>query len=146
MVISGLHLPIVAALGIWLGRGLARLSARLLGRSGRVWPEMAAGCVLVTLYASLADGHPVARSWLAIMLVLLLVPFGRRLPRPTMLLWIAAVVLTCDPRAPLQAGFWLSFGAVAILLAQFAPHIRHVRQCARLSMRRSYWRSRCYPR
>ena len=124
MVISGLHLAIVAALGIWLGRRLARLSPRLLGRSGCVWPEMAAGSVLVTLYASLAGwGIPVARSWLAIMLVLLLVPLGRRLPRPTMLLWIAAVVLTCDPCAPLQAGFWLSFGAVAILLAQFAPRI-----------------------
>ncbi len=124
MVISGLHLAIVAAAGVALGRWLARLSPRLIRRSGCVWPEIACGAVLVTLYACLAGwGVPVARSWLAVMIVLLLMPLGRRLPRPTVLLWIATVVLSCDPLAPLQAGFWLSFGAVAILVAHFAPRI-----------------------
>ena len=40
-----------------------------------------------------------------------------------MFVLVSAIVLTCDPLAPLQAGFWLSFGAVAVLLAQFAPRI-----------------------
>jgi competence protein ComEC len=47
----------------------------------------------------------------------------RRVSLPIAFLWVAAIVLAIDPLAPLQAGFWLSFGAVAILLAQFAPRI-----------------------
>ena len=122
MVISGLHLTIVATVGAALGRALSRMSRRLMARSGTTWPGVICALVLVTLYACLADwGVPVLRSWIALVLVLVALPLGRRLSLPMMFLWVAAIVLTCDPLAPLQAGFWLSFGAVAVLLAQFAP-------------------------
>ena len=122
MVISGLHLTIVATVGAALGRALSRMSRGLLARSGDTWPGLICAMVLVTLYACLAGwGVPVLRSWVALMLVLFALPLGRRLSLPMMFLWVAAIVLTCDPLAPLQAGFWLSFGAVAVLLAQFAP-------------------------
>jgi len=124
MVISGLHLTIVATVGAALGRALSRISQRLLARSGETWPGLIGAMVLVTLYACLAGwGVPVLRSWVALVLVLFAQPLGRRLSLPMMFLWVAAIVLTCDPLAPLQAGFWLSFGAVAVLLAQFAPRI-----------------------
>jgi competence protein ComEC len=122
MVISGLHLTIIATIGVGVGRALARLSSTLLARSGCVWPGSVCGGVFVTLYSCLAGwGIPVLRSWLATIVVLLLLPMGRRLSLPVVFLWVAAIVLTSDPLAPLQAGFWLSFGAVAILLAYFAP-------------------------
>jgi competence protein ComEC len=125
MVISGLHLTIIAAIGVAFGRALARLSPSVLARSGSVWPGVWCGGVLVTAYSCLAGwGVPVLRSWLATVVVLLLAPLGRRLSLPIVFLWVATVVLTCDPLAPLQAGFWLSFGAVAILLAQFAPRLQ----------------------
>ena len=124
MVISGLHLTIVAVVGVALGRGLSRMSPRLLMRTGSMWPGIGCGAVLVTAYSYLAGwGIPVLRSWLATVVALLLAPLGRRLSLPMVFLWVAAVVLTFDPLAPLQAGFWLSFAAVAILLAQFAPRL-----------------------
>jgi competence protein ComEC len=122
MVISGLHLTIIATIGVGFGRALARLSPGLLARSGSVWPGSVCGGLFVTLYSCLAGwGIPVLRSWLATVVVLLLLPMGRRLSLPMVFLWVATVVLTSDPLAPLQAGFWLSFGAVAVLLAHFAP-------------------------
>ncbi len=79
----------------------------------------------MTLYACLAGwGVPVLRAWVATVVVLCVLPLGRRKSLPTVFLWVAATVLTCDPLAPLQAGFWLSFGAVAILLAQFSSRHR----------------------
>ena len=124
MVISGLHLTIVATLGVALGRTIARSRPALLARSGTAWFGCCVGGVLVTLYACLAGwGVAVLRAWVATVLVLLILPLGRRVSLPRMFSLVGAIVLTCDPLAPLQAGFWLSFGAVAVLLAQFAPRI-----------------------
>ena len=41
MVISGLHLTIVVALGVAFGRLLARVSPALLARTGSMWPGVA---------------------------------------------------------------------------------------------------------
>jgi competence protein ComEC len=124
MVISGLHLTIVATLGVVLGRAAARLMPPVLVRNGMTWAGAVAGGVLVTLYACLAGwGVAVLRAWVATVLVLLILPLGRRVSLPRMFLLVAAIVLTCDPLSPLQAGFWLSFAAVAVLLGQFAPRI-----------------------
>ncbi len=122
MVISGMQMTIAATAGAFIGRGLARLWPRRLARAGSAFPGVACALLLVTLYACLAGwGIPVLRAWVAAVVVLCVLPLGRRLSLPMMFLWIAAIVLTADPLAPLQAGFWLSFGAVAILLAQFSP-------------------------
>ncbi len=122
MVISGLHLTIVATAGAILGRALARLWPQRLARAGSVLPGVGCALLSVTLYACLAGwGVPVLRAWIAAVVVLIALPLGRRPSLPMVFLWIAAAVLSVDPLAPLQAGFWLSFGAVAILLAQFSP-------------------------
>ncbi len=124
MVISGLHLTIVATLGVALGRTVARLSPAVLARGGMIWCGVSVGIAVVTLYACLAGwGVAVLRSWIATILVLLVLPLGRRISLPRMFVLVSAILLTCDPLAPLQAGFWLSLGAVAVLLAQFAPRI-----------------------
>lgn len=124
MVISGLHLTIAAALGVALGRAVARLSPAVLARGGMIWCGVFTGSAFVTLYACLAGwGVAVLRSWLATMLVLFVLPLGRRISLPRMFLLVSVTLLTCDPLAPLQAGFWLSLGAVAVLLAQFPPRI-----------------------
>lgn len=122
MVISGLHLTIVATVAACIGRGVARLWPRRLARAGAAVPGVVCALSLVTLYACLAGwGVPVLRAWVAAVVVLSALPLGRRLPLPMVFLWVAAIVLSVDPLAPLQPGFWLSFGAVAILLAQFSP-------------------------
>jgi competence protein ComEC len=132
MVISGLHLTIVGVVGIALGRGFARLSPRLLARDGSTRLGVAVGVACVTLYACLAGwGVAVLRAWVAASVAAFLVGTSRRAALPTTFLWVAAIVLTVDPLAPLQAGFWLSVVAVAILLGFFAPRV------ARMSMLRA---------
>ena len=124
MVISGLHLTIVGAVGIAFGRVLARLHRGSLARRGVAWPGAACGGVIVTLYACLAGwGVAVLRAWVVAIAVAWLVAIARRVSLPTLFTCIAAVVLTVDPLAPLQAGFWLSMVAVAVLLAFFAPRM-----------------------
>jgi competence protein ComEC len=124
MVISGLHLTIAAAIGVWLGHGVVRMFPALLRRRGSNWFGAMSGTVLVTLYACLAGwGVPVQRAWLATVLVVWVLALGRRHSLPLLFLWVLALVLTVEPTAALQAGFWLSFGAVAVLLMQFAPRV-----------------------
>lgn len=124
MVISGLHLTIAAAIGVWLGRGVVRMFPALLRRRGSIWFGAMGGTVLVSLYACLAGwGVPVQRAWLATILVVWVLALGRRHALPLLFYWVLALVLAVEPIAPLQAGFWLSFGAVAVLLMQFAPRV-----------------------
>ena len=125
MVISGLHLTMVGAVGIALGRALARLHPSYLARRGSAAIGVASGAVCVTLYACLAGwGVAVLRAWVATIAVAALVALSRRSALPTTFVGVAAVVVTLDPLAPLQAGFWLSLVAVAVLLAFFTPRTR----------------------
>ncbi len=119
MAISGLHVGLVAGLGLLAGR---RLWARCPGLGRRVAPIDAgwvAGLATGAGYAALAGfALPTQRA-----LIMLAVLIGARLLRrhtraPHILGCAAALVLLVDPFAPLSGGFWLSFGAVALLLWQ----------------------------
>jgi competence protein ComEC len=124
--ISGLHIGIVAG-----------LSYLLLLRAWRRFPPLtlhfpaqhagAVGALIsATGYAALAGfGLPTQRA-----LIMLLVFFGaqllRRTQRPfhSLLLAVAAVVLL-QPCAVLSAGFWLSFGAVGVILYGMTGRIKN---------------------
>lgn len=131
MAISGLHIGLVAAIGLLL---FAALWRRIPWLTARV-PARVAGAVLGLLpaigYALLAGlGLPTQRA--LIMYAALALGFvSRREHRPdAVLAMAAAAVLVWDPASIVAPGFWLSFGAVAVILAtlSFAP-------------RRSAWRS-----
>lgn len=121
MAISGLHIGLLAGFGVLLARGLYRLAPGL----AEVWPRPLAEAVLAlglaAGYAALAGfALPTQRALAALAAFLL-----ARLLRRAMGVWSAyaialLVVLLIDPLAPLGAGFWLSFGAVAWLLYVFA--------------------------
>ncbi|WP_261389810.1 DNA internalization-related competence protein ComEC/Rec2 [Ferrimonas balearica] len=116
VAISGLHLSIVA---LWvLGVGQKVLP--------RIWPSpsgagqgalwlLCAG--LVVSYAALAGyALPTRRAAVMVLLVLVMLWRSREARGWELLLRAAALVLLLDPLAALGAGFWLSFGAVSILL------------------------------
>lgn len=121
--ISGMHITLFAALGIpwlgWLWRQTARcspvfcstVSAPIFGLWGGI------GCSVV--YA-LFSGWAIPAQRTAWMLVLagLLKHLGVAWPWWVRWLSIATVMALFNPWALLQAGFWLSFIAVAILLGQ----------------------------
>jgi competence protein ComEC len=118
MAISGLHITMFAWLAALLVGALWRRSTRLMLR----WPAQQAalvgGVVLAGLYALFSGwGVPSQRTVWMLATVALLRIAGRRWPWPCVWLLACAVVVTVDPWALMQAGFWLSFVAVAALFA-----------------------------
>jgi len=116
VTVSGLHIGIAAMLGY----GFGSLLALPFRRSGMRRQHVAAASAwLVALaYALLAGGStPTLRSLLMLSLFLLL----RLLRRESGIgatLWAAfAAIVIADPLAATSIGFWLSFGAVAVLMA-----------------------------
>jgi competence protein ComEC len=122
LAISGLHIGLAAAGGLWLGRVLAWLLVfPSRGRRGLVL-SAAFGLAAAISYALLAGlAVSTLRAVLMLGAVLLASVFGRS-PHPAhpWLLGLAGVLLL-DPFAPLGAGFWFSFAAVACLMLIFVP-------------------------
>lgn len=114
--ISGLHITMFAWLAVALVGGLWRRSAWLCLR----WPAPQAaawaGLLLATLYALFSGwGIPAQRTLLMLAVVVGLRSLGLVWPWQRVWLLALALVLVWDPWALLQAGFWLSFVAVAML-------------------------------
>jgi competence protein ComEC len=132
MSISGVHVTMLAWLAAALASGLWRRSA-LWGRDWPLrWPAPQVGAVVgvsvAALYALFSGwGVPAQRTvWMLAVVALL-----RLSARDWHWRWIwglaAAVVVTLDPWAMLQPGFWLSFVAVGVLLAtdRAAPEVKN---------------------
>ena len=119
MVISGLHVGLMAALGYFFGFAAGRFLSAILGFNA-VRIAIISSLSLAFVYSALSGfGLPAIRAM--IMLICLLIP--RYLYLNVSPWWclsaaLAAVSLV-EPRAVLQTGFWLSFGAVALLLLAF---------------------------
>ena len=126
MSISGLHIT-----------GFAWVSTALLGwgwrRAGRHWPSLLlrwpaphvanwGGLLLAVGYAGLAGwGVPAQRTVCMLAVAVALRASARQWPWPMAWLAVLGVVVLLDPWALLQAGFWLSFVAVALLMLSPAP-------------------------
>lgn len=116
LAISGLHVGMVAGLFAWLAGGLWARTRWCEGVPAR---QVAAWVAVVAAwgYAMLA-GMSVPTERTALMITILLA--GLLLGRPWRLLdlWLVALmgVLLLEPFSVLTAGFWLSFGAVLIML------------------------------
>ena len=115
--ISGLHVTVFADAG-----GRTCLRARAAKRAAHRAHSGAqgrggSGVLCATLYVLLAGaGVPAVRT----LLMLAVAALGLVLARPgtaaVIWLWALVVVLVWDPWAGLTPGFWLSFGAVGVLL------------------------------
>lgn len=117
MSISGLHVTMFAWLAALVVGRLWRLSPRLLLACPAPAAARWSGLVAAAGYALLAGwGVPAQRTVWMIGTVVLLRQAGLRWPLPAVLLAAALVVTVIDPWALLQAGFWLSFMAVALLI------------------------------
>jgi len=117
VAISGFHIGVVAAfVGVLCG-ALVRLPQAQRWRLTRCDARAAGTIVGGAFYSALAGfSVPTQRT-----LVMLCVYFAMRLLRRSVPPWrsfaLALVaILALDPLAPLQIGFWLSFGAVGVIL------------------------------
>lgn len=123
--ISGLHITMLAALVMILTAWIWRRFPAWVAR----WPSSlvagGAGALAATAYALLAGySIPTQRTLYMLLTVLAL----RSLRRPLPFSWTLAValwmVLLVDPWAVLAPGFWLSFGAVALLAWGMSGRLR----------------------
>ncbi|CAJ0797671.1 hypothetical protein LMG7141_03415 [Ralstonia condita] len=122
--ISGLHITMIASLFAALWMALWRRSfgmARWLRTPLPLrMPTPRAGAIAATLaafaYCLLAGmGVPAQRTLLMLSTVAIARLTDRNVPASLSLCWAAAIVAVVDPWAVMSAGFWLSFGAVAII-------------------------------
>jgi len=116
MSISGLHVTMVGALVAWLANFLWRRSARL----PLLWPAQHAAALAgfggAFAYALIAGfGVPAQRTLYMLGVVVLAMLSGRNLAARQVLGSALLLVLLVDSWAVLAPGFWLSFGAVALL-------------------------------
>lgn len=116
--VSGLHVTMFAwlagAIGAWAWRRSARLCLAVPAPRAAMW----IGVLAATFYAVFSGwGVPAQRTVGLLALLALLRQLGARWPWPMSLLAAALGVCVADPWALTQAGFWLSFGAVALLMA-----------------------------
>ncbi len=110
VVISGLHVGLVAGLGFLLGRLLGRRAAHVLA------------AMLALLYSMLAGfALPTQRALVMLASVQLVALAGRRVAPARSLSAALLGVALLDPLATHSAGFWLSFGAVALIF-----YLRHM--------------------
>jgi competence protein ComEC len=116
MSISGLHVTLVSGLCAWLASWLwrrwpylmLRLPARRAGAAAAI-----VGALGYTLVAGFAV--PAQRTFWMVTVVAIALWSGRIASPARTLALALGVVLLFDPWAVLAAGFWLSFGAVALI-------------------------------
>lgn len=114
--ISGLHVTLLAGLAYALVNFLWRRSWRLMLHVPAQRAATVAGLVAAFAYCLLAGfAVPAQRTLYMLAVVALALWSGRHIAARHVLSLALLLVLILDPWAVLAAGFWLSFGAVALL-------------------------------
>ncbi|WP_126454848.1 DNA internalization-related competence protein ComEC/Rec2 [Sulfuriflexus mobilis] len=117
MAISGLHIGLVAGMVFLFIRAVCSRSTWLLLRIPAVIPAAVAAMLAAIVYAMLAGFSVPTQRALIMVCVMMLAIISRRQLAPSSVLAVALLlVLLFDPLAVLDAGFWLSFSAVAIIM------------------------------
>ena len=125
MSISGLHITMLAgmvfALVYWLWRRSIRLTLWFPARKAAVL----AGLVAAIFY-TLVSGYevPAQRTLYMLATVGVMLRLSRNVSPSQLLATALMVVLLADPWAVLSPGFWLSFGAVALIFYVTANRLR----------------------
>nr|WP_041194590.1 DNA internalization-related competence protein ComEC/Rec2 [Candidatus Symbiobacter mobilis] len=118
MSISGVHVTMFAWMAALLVGSLWRRSPWLCLRWSAPVAAQIGGLVLAAAYALFSGwAVPAQRTVLMLCTVVLLRLLGRSWPWPMVWLGTLTVVVAADPWVLRQAGFWLSFVAVAMLFA-----------------------------
>jgi competence protein ComEC len=123
--ISGLHVTVFATFAGGLAGALARRSPRLTSRLPARKIAAAAGVLAAGGYTLLAGAEiPAVRTFAMLAIAAGGIWLGRPGTAAIVWLWALVAVLAYDPWAPLTPGFWLSYGAVSLLLYASAARLR----------------------
>lgn len=125
MAISGLHVGLVGGFSGLLASLLWRFTGAVRRRTRRDTLMAVAGLLGATLYAALAGfSIPTQRALLMLAAFMGALVWRREPVAWRGLLLAAVVVVILRPTSVLEAGFWFSFGAVAVILILLHGRIR----------------------
>jgi competence protein ComEC len=125
MAISGLHIAMVAAAFGWLGGRVQRFRQSLGATDATRDASVVAAAIAALGYSLLAGWSvPTQRTMVMIACGAAALLLRRRIGVADGLGICVVGVLLLDPLAPLAPGFWLSFGAVAVILYGATGHVR----------------------
>jgi len=117
MAISGLHIGLVSALFFFLFRWLWSIYSPLLLHIPAQQIGAVGGIIGALGYAALAGfAIPTQRALVMVSVVMGMILFRRAVSLWSIYLTAMFILLVLDPFAVLSAGFWLSFGAVGLIL------------------------------
>lgn len=123
MSISGLHVTMVSGLIFSLVYGLWRRSVLTLRIPARKAAAVA-GVASALGYALLAGfAVPAQRTVYMLAAIAVALWLGRSISMTAVLAWALLAVVVVDPWSVLSPGFWLSFGAIAVILLVTAGRI-----------------------
>ncbi|HEX4985675.1 MAG TPA: DNA internalization-related competence protein ComEC/Rec2 [Burkholderiales bacterium] len=124
MSISGLHITMVAAMVVLVVSRLWRRSEKLALRLATSRAAAACGLCAAFAYAALSGFAVPAQRTVYMLAVVAAALWSGWAARPTAVLAAAAAfAVILDPMAVISPGFWLSFGAVAIIMLASASRI-----------------------
>lgn len=117
MSISGLHITLISGLVFALVQALWRRSGALTLRLPARKAAVLAGMCTALAYALIAGfAIPAQRTVYMLAVVAIALWWGRHVGFTLILCWALAVTALLDPWASIAPGFWLSFGAVALIV------------------------------
>ncbi len=124
MSISGLHITLVSSLVFAVVNGLWRRNSYLTVRLPARRAAVIAGLTVALGYAVLSGFAIPAQRALYMLIVVAIAVWRGRFTSPIMVLtWALFWVVLLDPWATIAPGFWLSFGAIAIIMLVTAGRI-----------------------
>ncbi|SER21618.1 competence protein ComEC [Nitrosomonas sp. Nm51] len=117
MAISGLHITLVASIMYFLVFRIWRQSASLLLHMPARRMAVSAGLLAAGVYALLSGfAIPAQRAFFMLAVVAAAIWSGRMTAPSMILAWALLLVVIIDPWSVLSAGFWLSFGAIGVIM------------------------------
>jgi len=135
MAISGLHIGLAAWLGFILSRILIQLNVRAVWRvTGQFYwcpffrlLPYAVSVMTAYFYAGLAGfSVPTMRALMMVCIVNVCFMLARRVSLYRIFILAALIIVLLDPFVFLATGFWLSFGAVFVLMLVYKPDASYV--------------------
>lgn len=117
VAISGLHIGLVAGFAFFLMRQLASRFGFVMRRMPAQVPAAMAAIAAAFVYSLLAGFTiPTQRAFLMVCIVMISLMQRRMIRASNIIALSLLVILLFDPMSVLDVGFWLSFGAVAIII------------------------------
>ncbi|PKO26091.1 MAG: DNA internalization-related competence protein ComEC/Rec2 [Betaproteobacteria bacterium HGW-Betaproteobacteria-8] len=125
MSISGLHITMLAGLAFSASYTLWRRSERLVISLPARKAATIIGALVALAYSLMAGfSIPTQRTLYMLSVFAVALWFGRHISIARVLAYALLIVVILDPWAVLAAGFWLSFGAVAVIAYALSGRLR----------------------